>query len=149
MEFLALNRRSWISSCLQVSSVADAGSIFSLIFIVCVCVCVCVCALRYVWLCDSMDCGLPGSSIHEISQARTLQCVAISFFRASSQSRDQTESSWIAGRLLHCRRILYQTELWGKTIHCIVKDNSASVSCSHLHIQRKDLSSVQLLGGIL
>ena len=40
MEFLALIRRSWISSCLQVGSVADTRSIFSLIFILCVCVCV-------------------------------------------------------------------------------------------------------------
>ena len=32
-------------------------------------------------LCYAMDCSLPGSSIHGISQARTLECVAISFSR--------------------------------------------------------------------
>ena len=38
-------------------------------------------------LCDSM-CGSPlGSSVHGILQARTLECVAISFFKASSQPR--------------------------------------------------------------
>ena len=30
-------------------------------------------------LCDPMDCSLPGSSVHGIFQARTLQWVAISF----------------------------------------------------------------------
>ena len=32
-------------------------------------------------LCDSMDCGLPGSSVHGILQARILEWVAISFSR--------------------------------------------------------------------
>ena len=35
-------------------------------------------------LCDHMDCSLPGSSIHGISQARILEWVAISFSRGSS-----------------------------------------------------------------
>ena len=30
-------------------------------------------------LCDSMDCSLPGFSVHGILQARTLEWVAISF----------------------------------------------------------------------
>ena len=30
-------------------------------------------------LCDSMDCNLPGSSVHGISQAQVLEWVAISF----------------------------------------------------------------------
>ena len=29
--------------------------------------------------CEPMDCSLPGSSLHGISQAGTLECVAISF----------------------------------------------------------------------
>ena len=29
-------------------------------------------------LCDSMDCSAPGSSVHGFSQARILECVAIS-----------------------------------------------------------------------
>ena len=32
-------------------------------------------------LCNPMDYSLPGSSVHGISQARTLECVAISSFR--------------------------------------------------------------------
>ena len=30
-------------------------------------------------LCDPMDCSLPGSSVHGIFQARTLECVATTF----------------------------------------------------------------------
>ena len=49
-------------------------------------------------LCDPMDCSPPGFSIHGISQARTLEWVAIFFFRESSQPRDQNQVSCIAGR---------------------------------------------------
>ena len=45
-----------------------------------------------------MDCSLPGSCIHEISQARILEWVAISFSRRSSQPRDWTWLSHIVGR---------------------------------------------------
>ena len=45
-----------------------------------------------------MDCSLPGSSIHEILQARILEWVAISFSRGSSQPRDRTWVSLIGGR---------------------------------------------------
>ena len=44
-------------------------------------------------LCDPMDCTLPGSSVHGISQARILECFAISFSRGSSLSRDRT---WVS-----------------------------------------------------
>ena len=47
-------------------------------------------------LCDPMDCGPPGSSVHGISQARILEWAAVSFSRGSSQPRDR----------IH-RRILY------------------------------------------
>ena len=39
-------------------------------------------------LCDPMDYSLPGSSVHEIFQARILEWVAMSLTRASSQPRD-------------------------------------------------------------
>ena len=41
--------------------------------------------------------SLPGSSAHGILQARILQWVAIPFFRVSSQPRDRTQASHIAG----------------------------------------------------
>ena len=45
-----------------------------------------------------MDCSPPGSSAHGISQARILEWVAIFFSRGSSQPRDRTRVSCIAGR---------------------------------------------------
>ena len=42
--------------------------------------------------------NLPGSSVHGISQARILEWVAIPFSRGSSQLRDGTQVSHIAGR---------------------------------------------------
>ena len=51
----------------------------------------------YPTLCDPMDCSPPGSSIHWILQARILEWVAISFSRGSSQPRDRTQVSRIAG----------------------------------------------------
>ena len=37
--------------------------------------------LSLVQLCDPVDCSLPGSSVHGISQARILEWVAISYSR--------------------------------------------------------------------
>ena len=49
-------------------------------------------------LCNSMDCSLPGSSVHGIFQARILEWVAISFSRGTSLPRDQTWVSRTIGR---------------------------------------------------
>ena len=49
-------------------------------------------------LCNHMDYNLPGSSVHGILQARILEWVAIPFSRGSSQPRDPTHISFIAGR---------------------------------------------------
>ena len=48
---------------------------------------------------DPIDCSLPDSSVHGSSQARILEwvAVAISFFRESSQLKDQTHVFCIAG----------------------------------------------------
>ena len=47
--------------------------------------------------CNPMDCSRPGSFVHGISQARILGWVAISFSKGSSQPRDWTGVSCIAG----------------------------------------------------
>ena len=72
---------------------------------------------------DPMDCSLPGSSVHGILQARILEWVAISFSRISSQPRDWTWVSRIAGRhftiwaIRKAHRITkHQTQLMTKTI---------------------------------
>ena len=74
-----------------------------------------------------MDCSLPGSSVHGISQARILEWVAISFSRGSSKPRDQTHISFIG------RQILYHTEQPGfpdlyMHIYCAVP------CCAHLYL---------------
>ena len=50
-------------------------------------------------LCDPMDCSLSGSPVHGIFQARVLEWIAISFSRGSSQHRNRTRVSRIAGGL--------------------------------------------------
>ena len=56
-----------------------------------------------------MDCSLPGSSVHGISQARILEWVAIPYSRGSSQPRAQTQISCIS-----CigRQMLYHCATW-------------------------------------
>ena len=48
-------------------------------------------------LCNPVDCSLPGFSVHGILQGRILEWVAIFFSRLSSQPRDWTQASYIAG----------------------------------------------------
>ena len=47
---------------------------------------------------DTMDCSLSGSSVHGILQVRILEWIIIPFPRGSSQLRDWTQVSCIAGR---------------------------------------------------
>ena len=51
--------------------------------------------------CDSVDCSLPGSSVHGIFWARILVCAAISFSRGSSQPRDGTHIFCIGRQVLY------------------------------------------------
>ena len=57
----------------------------------------CACVLSCVQLCDPMDHSPPGSSPYGISQARILEGATISFSRGSSQPRDRTHVSALAG----------------------------------------------------
>ena len=60
-----------------------------------------------VWLCNPMDCSLPGSSVHGILQARILKWIAMLSFRVSSWPKEQTFISYVSriGRqvLYHCK----------------------------------------------
>ena len=47
-------------------------------------------------LCNPMDGSLPGSSVHEILQARILEWITMPSSRGSSQPRDQTCVSYIS-----------------------------------------------------
>ena len=62
-------------------------------------------------LCNPMDCSPPGSSVHGILQARILEWLAILFSWGSSQPKDQTQVSHIAGRLF----ITWATRIWGRS----------------------------------
>ena len=71
----------------------------------------CVCVLSRVWLfVTPMDYGPPGSSVHGISQARTLEWVAKPSSRGSTWPRDQTHISCIsyAGRRFLCHCALWE-----------------------------------------
>ena len=63
------------------------------------CVCMCVracCPFSCVWLCNPVDCSLPGSSVHGILQARVLEWVAMPSSRWSSQPRAGTHDFFIS-----------------------------------------------------
>ena len=51
-----------------------------------------LCRCSHVWLCDPMDCSPPGSSVHEVLQARILEWVAMPCSRGSSWLRHQPAS---------------------------------------------------------
>ena len=68
-------------------------------------------------LCDPMDCSAPGSSVHGILQERIQEWVATPFSRGSSQSRDRTQVSSIAGGF-------FTTELSGKPYYTGVGSHS-------------------------
>ena len=50
-------------------------------------------------LCNPMDYSLPSSSVCGILQARILEWAAVPFSRESSQPKDETQVSYLAGRL--------------------------------------------------
>ena len=79
----------------------------------CMMVCVFVCMLSLQLcstLCDPVDCSPLGSSVHGISQARILEWVAMPSSRGSSQPRDWTQVSCIAGRF-------FTTEVPGEALY--------------------------------
>ena len=55
-----------------------------------------------------MDCSLTGSSVHGIFQARILEWVAVSFSRRSFLTQGLNLG------LLHCRQMLYRTDIENK-----------------------------------
>ena len=74
---------------------------------VCVCARACVCAKSLqscpsLW--DPMDCSPPGSSVHGILQARTLEWVVMPSSRGSSRLRDLTHISYVS---CFGRQVLY------------------------------------------
>ena len=88
----------------------------------------------YFTLHDAMDCSLPSSSVHGISQTRTMDWVAISFYKGSSQPRDSTCVSYVS-----CigRWVLYHWCHLGSPKHIRDRKKSVSRIC---HMQRVSIS---------
>ena len=90
-------------------------------------------------LCDPMVCSPPGSSVHGILQARILEWVAIPFSRGSSQPRDGTQVSCIAGRFFanwttreaQCCSSKWRNRIPTSTV--LIDIESHSRSCLKLH----------------
>ena len=78
-------------------------------------------------LCDPMDWSLPGSSVNGIFQSRVLEWVAMPSSRGSSQPRDQTQVSHIAGR---CFTIWATREADEDVINTVKKNRFAQRKCS-------------------
>ena len=76
-----------------------------------VCVCVLV-AQSCLTLCDSMDCSLPGSSVHGIIQASYTGVYKYSLLQRIFPTQELNLS------LSHCRQILYWLSWQGKHTEC-------------------------------
>ena len=84
-------------------------------------------------LCNPMDCSLPGSSVHGISQARILEWVAMSSSRGSSQPRNQTCVSYVSctGRQVFCFFVFLTTSATQEAPFCFF---SSVQSLSHVRL---------------
>ena len=85
-----------------------------------------------------MDCSPPGSSVHEISQSRILEWVAVSSSRGSSRPRDRTHISCIGRQILY-PWTTWETH-WGKSSSHIcrvtnlrVQTDSSTYTHTHTH----------------
>ena len=83
---------------------------------------------------DLMDCSLPGSSVHGISQARILEWITISSSREYSQLRDRSHFSF--------EGTLFITEQLGKTPYYIFNSKSQYVRCFVLFFNRSNISMI-------
>ena len=79
-----------------------------------------------------MDCSPPGSSVHEILQARILEWVAICFSRGSSRPRDWTQVSRIACRhfTIWATREAYGQKRWNAKPNAVFWHRQALVCLS-------------------
>ena len=73
-------------------------------------------------LCDPTDCRPPGSSVHGILQARTLESVARPFSRGSSRPRDSTRTC-VSHVFCIGRQVLYRLSHEGSPNSCVSPKN--------------------------
>ena len=91
-------------------------------------------------LCNCMDCSLPGSSVHGIFQARLLEWVAVLFSRGSSQPRDWTQVSCIAGRFF----TIWATREAKWNLWLSLLSHLAAVSCESYFMA--EIKALEVLG---
>ena len=109
--------------------------------------------------CNPMDCSLPGSPVHGISQARILEWVAISFFRGSSRPTDQTHIScvsciegrffylWVTGEAQHlCCIIIFKISLY--LPYCSFEASQVVLVVKNLPANAGDVRNVGSLPGL-
>ena len=96
-------------------------------------------------LCNHMDHSPPGPSFHGILQARILEFIAISFSRGSSQPRDRTQVSHIAGRLFTIWATR-KAQLWGK---CTLNSHFKNEYLKHDPFVAKDDCSFGLFFNVI
>ena len=85
--------------------------------------------------CKSMNCSLPGSSVHGIPQARILEWFAVSFSRGSFQPRNWTQIFCIAGRFFPdwiIRELCKTTNLIFRTIYKICHQSLRNLSLRNM-----------------
>ena len=94
-------------------------------------------------LCDTMDSSLPGSSVHGVLQERVLELVAIPSSRGSSQPKEWTCVSCIAGRffttgplgkpiLALLVKAKYQIKICYLNVYCLEKTSSYVLSYGYI-----------------
>ena len=136
-----LASRTWIVSLLLCSN---------MLYFCCCCYLV---TKSYLTFCNPMDCNLPASSVHGILQARILECVAISSFRASSQLRGWTCISCTGRRVLYhwatreVQYALYTSQLQHFSSYCLLLFALCSLFLSRipLHSRNKSYSMLYFL----
>ena len=89
-----------------------------------------------VWLCDPMDCSLPGFSVRGIFQARVLEWVAISFSMGSSWPKNWTRVSHIASR---------HFTLWATKLESILKNRDITLP-TKVHLVKAVVFPVVMYG---
>ena len=98
-----------------------------------------------------MDCNLPGSTVHGISQARILECVAISFSRGSSRHKDWTWVSWLGRWILYHRGGPWYIYMWVCVCAhtcvcvCVLDTQSCSTLCNPVDCSLRGFSFCGIL----
>ena len=84
--------------------------------------CICVHTQSCLTLCHPLDCSPPGSSVHGILQARTLQRVVVLSSRGSSGPRVWTHLPWVpamADRFFTTLVPPRKPNIYTHTMHCV------------------------------